>query len=354
MRRQRVGAGNLTFLTLCCPFFVHFATMSTGQFLTRTLFLLLLAGWSASALGVDKPAAKPAAAKKSAAPAAKPALPARAVYKPAPSAQGGGVSGGGGLVQGWTPNFELVPYKENYLLLITNTASPNNQPTSGNPLNNIVTPYSYQNQDIQFQISLKHALADFEDFGSVWLGYTQRSFWQYYDSANSRPFRETNYSPELIYSAKMTETSLMNLGLQHESNGESVPRSRSWNRYYVQPMLEIFNTGNERLVFSAQWWDRFKEDPAVDDNPDMVAFAGYREFQLHYLEKDGWDMALTSRINSIKVQISAPLFTWLDLDEVQQNHVNLQLYYFSGFGESLLDYNQSHVTWGFGISFPHF
>jgi phospholipase A1 len=289
---------------------------------------------------------KPAAAKKP------PALSERATYKPAASAQSSG--GGSGLVQEWTPTVELKPYQQNYFLLLTNTSQPNNLPTSPNPLNNIVTPYLLDNHDVQFQISLKHDLADFEEFGSLWFGYTQRSFWQFYDRTNSQPFRGTDYEPELIYSLRAADFSVINLGIAHQSNGESVPRSRSWNRYYIQPIIEVFNEGDSRLVLRSQWWDRFNEPVATDDNPDLVEFLGFREIELRYIQKNGWDMSAISRRKSIKLSISAPFSTWLALDTEGDSNVNLQIYYFSGYGESLLDYNQSHVTWGVGILFPNF
>lgn len=261
-------------------------------------------------------------------------------------------SSGHGLAQEWEPGYELKTYKQNYLLIYAASSQPNNLPTSPNPLNQVLVPYALDYRDMKFQISLKFALADFQEFGSLWFAYTQLSLWQFYNRSNSQPFRETNYEPELIYSLRPFDSSILNFGLLHQSNGESTPRSRSWNRAYVQPGVDIIDNGGVRLLLQARWWQRFQEDPLIDDNPDIVNFLGYREFELRYAQEGGWQASAISRINSIQVDIAAPWTAWLMLDESYEHSVNLHLQYFNGYGESLLDYNQSHVTWGAGLSVP--
>jgi phospholipase A1 len=261
-------------------------------------------------------------------------------------------SSGHGLAQDWEPTYDLKTYQQNYLLLFALSSQPNNLPTSPNPLNQVLVPYSLDNRDIKFQISLKFALADNQEFGSLWFAYTQLSLWQFYNKANSQPFRETVYSPELIYSLRPFDGSILNFGLIHQSNGESNPRSRSWNRYYVQTGVDIFDSGSDRLLLQARWWQRFMEIPANDDNPDIGDFLGYREVELRYAQQGGWQISTIARSKSVQVDIAAPWTSWLMLDDSYEHSVNLHLQYFSGYGESLLDYNQNHVTWGVGLSLP--
>ena len=257
-----------------------------------------------------------------------------------------------GLAQEWEPSLELKPYKSNYLLLYTYSSQPNNLPTSPNPLNQVLIPYALDNRDVKFQISLKYALADFQEYGAVWFGYTQLSLWQFYNKTNSQPFRETVYEPELIYSLRPTDFSILNLGAVHQSNGESNPRSRSWNRVYIQPGIEIIDDGSNRLLLQVRWWQRTQETLAGDDNPDIADFLGYREVELRYVQDGGWQVDAIARSKSIQLDVAAPWRTWFMLDGAEEGNLNIHLQYFSGYGETLLDYNQNHVNWGIGVSVP--
>ena len=261
-------------------------------------------------------------------------------------------SGGHGLAHEWEPVSELKSYKKNYLLVYSLSNNQNNLPTSTNPSNQVLIPYALDIKEAKFQISVKHVLADFQEYGALWLAYTQRSFWQLYDVANSRPFRENNYEPEFIYSLRPNEASIFNFGYVHQSNGESNPRSRSWDRVYVQPGVEFSNGGGARIILLARWWERLQENFASDDNPDIVNYLGYREFELRYIEDGDWEIAAISRINSFQLDIAAPWTSWLGLSNDGDHNGNVHLQYFKGYGESLLDYNQSHVSWGVGLSFP--
>lgn len=259
---------------------------------------------------------------------------------------------GHGLAREWEPTYEIKQYKQNYILLYALSSAPNNLPTSPNPLNQVLVPYALDNRDMKFQISLKLALADYQEYGALWFAYTQVSFWQFYNKANSQPFRETDYSPELIYSLRPFDGSILNFGLQHESNGESNPRSRSWNRVYIQPGVDLFDFDGARLSVIVRWWQRFQESPANDDNPDITDFLGYREVEWRFMQDNGWQIKSLTRSKSIQLDIAAPWTSWLMEPDGDEHPLNIHLQYFSGYGESLLDYNQGHVTWGLGLSLP--
>ena len=262
-------------------------------------------------------------------------------------------SSSSGLAQEWEPSNTLKSYKQNYFLAYSHSSQPNNLPTSPNPAYQVLTPYSLQNKEVKFQISLKHILADYQNAGSLWLGYTQVAFWQAYNQSSSQPFREIDYEPELIYSLKANDNSIFNFGAVHQSIGQSKPSERSWNRVYFEPGLQFDIGAEERLIVQVRWWAIIQEH-SLYDNPDIGDYLGYRELNLRYIQDGGWKINVMSRILSTQVDIAAPFSVWL-LQPTQGaggNNVDLHFQYFNGYGEGMLDYNQSHTTLGIGLSFP--
>ena len=268
------------------------------------------------------------------------------------SSSSSGSSSGYGLAQEWTPTNELKSYKQNYFLVFSHLSQPDYSPTSPNPAYQIPTPYTLQDKEVKFQISLKHILADFQRGGALWLGYTQLAFWQVYDQASAQPFREINYEPELIYSLRPTDASILNFGVNHQSLGQTNPGERSWNRVYIEPGIQFDIDAAQRMIVQIRWWTIIQEQ-SLNDNPDIGNFQGYRELNLRYIQDGGWKVNVLSRILSTQLDIAAPLSVWfLQPAQGGGNNVDIHLQYFNGYGEGLLEYNQSHVTLGVGISFP--
>ena len=275
------------------------------------------------------------------------------------------------LIKEWQPNKSpLVAYKKNYALLYARRSQVNSLPYSPNPKNQVLTPSFVDNRDLKFQFSFKHDLFDLDDWGSIWMGYTQLSFWQVYDTANSRPFRENNYEPELIYSLSPEllfpeielAPSILNIGFVHHSNGQSTPRSRSWNRFYLLSGFDLsgkdWGFGKDRkLIVLAKVWGRVREAALDDDNPDITDFMGNGEIELRYSLDRKWEASIIARKRSVQIDLSASwdawrLLTFFDPVDLVDHNTNIHLQYFSGYGENLIDYNHKHHTWGLGLSFP--
>ncbi|QJQ06817.1 phospholipase A [Undibacterium piscinae] len=138
-----------------------------------------------------------------------------------------------------TGSFLPRAYKPMYVLPITYTTDINNNPSSPAPNHTATNIGSILNPlEAKFQISLKAKLWE-NPLGldaNLWAGYTQSSRWQVYTPELSRPFRETNYEPEVMavfhtpYEIFGWQGRIAGLSLTHQSNGRAQPLSRSWNR----------------------------------------------------------------------------------------------------------------------------
>ena len=209
----------------------------------------------------------------------------------------------------------------------------------------------FDDTEAQFQISLKAPLwVDLFDRVDIYAAYTNRSFWQVYNSELSSPFRETNHEPELW--AQFTPSweifgfrNLANsIGVVHQSNGQGGVLSRSWNRVYAN---FVFAKGN--FAFGFKPWFRISEDAADDDNPDITDYMGHFEWRAGYEWKDSV-FSFMSRNNiesgfdkgAIEFGWSFPLWKYPYLKGYIQ--------YFNGYGESLIDYNHRVNRIGIGIS----
>jgi phospholipase A1 len=232
----------------------------------------------------------------------------------------------------------LSLHKENFILPATWTDDYNGEAT-----------------EVLFQLSIKQRMF----MPNLYFGYTQKSFWQAYYHDISAPFRETNYNPEIFYRWLPGDDMLsrwhldawgFDLGIEHESNGQTVARSRSWNRVYFAP----FRAGDDALWYFKTWY-RLPEpakngptDPGGDDNPDIADYYGYGEVSLRQAFGEGWMIGLTGRGNldsgkgAIDLRLSRPapggdFFLVFDV--------------FNGYGESLIDYNRSTTRVGIGLMF---
>lgn len=197
--------------------------------------------------------------------------------------------------------------------------------------------------ELKFQISLKQQL--FET--NFYIAYTQKSFWRVLDDADSRPFRETNYNPEIFYRLLPEKNPLGNwgadVGYEHESNGSRELTSRSWDRLYIAPYYEY-----KKFRADLKLWYRIEEDADKDDNPDIQDYLGYGEMKLWYEWQDHQMLTLIGRLNtgtgrgSMQIDYSRPSFS-------KNTFFFAQLW--TGYGESLIDYNNSITAFGVGIMF---
>ena len=258
-----------------------------------------------------------------------------------------------------TGDFGLKTYHVNYLLPFGYRA--------GN-YESYVPSDEYKNIEAELQLSFR--LDFFQNISGVDViysaAYTQLSFWQVY--ATSAPFRETNYQPELfvtfpIYAEDMPVKALMG-GFAHQSNGQGniteqdvsdsnlsgLPnlqpylrnRSRSWNYLWAQTVMQFGS-----LFTEVKLWYRLPED-GEDDNPDLIDYLGHGsvKFTLPY----GKSMTTLLLRQNFMTGKGAQELTW-SYPVASRENVFWYLKVFTGYGESLIDYNNYVTKFSVGFSF---
>ncbi|MFT3663458.1 phospholipase A [Piscinibacter sp.] len=242
-------------------------------------------------------------------------------------------------------------YKPVYLLPATWTDRINRAPESPSPRNQVGDPMVLKAVEAKYQISLKakfaHSLAGTPL--SLWGGYTQSSRWQVYNGADSRPFRETNYEPELMVVAPLKlelpgwTLRMASLSLNHQSNGRALPLSRSWNRVIGGVAAE-----RDDWIAELRAWRRVREDADDDDNPDIADHVGRAELRLaRYWGTHA--LALQVR-HSLRGGGRSRGSAQLDYVFPLAGALHGQLQIFSGYGESLIDYNLRQTKAGLGVT----
>lgn len=245
--------------------------------------------------------------------------------------------------------FTIMAHKPNYFLAAAYNSKGYDAELDREQYND--PSIEFDDTEAQFQISLKAPLwVGLFDRVDIYAAYTNRSFWQVYNSELSSPFRETNHEPEVW--AQFTPSweifgfrNLANsIGVVHQSNGQGGVLSRSWNRVYAN---FVFAKGN--FAFGFKPWFRLSESAANDDNPDITDYMGHFEWRAGYEWKDNV-FSFMSRNNiesgfdkgAIEFGWSFPLWKYPYLKGYIQ--------YFNGYGESLIDYNHRVNRIGIGIS----
>jgi len=255
--------------------------------------------------------------------------------------------------------FVVRTYLPNFLLPVHYTSNLNRIPHSPTQPAN-ADNRNYSSVEAKLQISLRAKIV--EDLllpgADLWAAYTQRSLWQVWDSADSSPFRSTDYQPEMIYVVPVPERfgklplgwnlRMLQVGFAHQSNGQSDPLSRSWNRITM-------GVGFEHGDFSLQIRDNQRiRVQGKDDNPDLTDYIGRGEVNMAWAPGVS-TLGVTWRTNfkslsrgSLQLDWTYPVFA----DQPAGLRWYAQL--FHGYGETLLDYNHRQTSLGLGLTLFQF
>lgn len=251
--------------------------------------------------------------------------------------------------------FAITPHRPNYFLPFSYNSSPNQV-----PFDDLSGDEQLENEEFLFQFSMKIAIWE-QVFGhrtNLFFAYTGRFWWQAYNNAVSAPFRETNHEPEVFLSFEPHwdlgdwQATDFAIGLSHQSNGRSLPLSRSWNRVYLTAAVER----NDWVIGIRPWYrlpEEKKDNPedtSGDDNPDIEFYMGHFELLVgKRLGEHKLDALIRNNLRSdnrgaIQLDWSFPLWNTTKLRGYVQ--------YFNGYGESLIDYDarSNRISVGFIVT----
>jgi phospholipase A1 len=245
--------------------------------------------------------------------------------------------------------FTLMAHKPNYLLVASYNSAGYNAESFKEQFDD--PDYTLDDVEAKFQLSIKFPLlVDILDTADIYAAHTNRSFWQVYNTKESSPFRETNHEPEIWVQFNpdwgiggFTNT-WNSFGFNHQSNGRDGTLSRSWNRLFAWITFE-----RDNLAFSFKPWYAIVDEDDDGDNPDITDYLGHYELSASCkLENNVFSIMSRNNLESgfkrgaLELSWSFPLFKWPYLKRYVQ--------YLTGYGESLIDYNQYVNTIGLGLS----
>ena len=250
--------------------------------------------------------------------------------------------------------FVVKTYLPNFYLPIHYTSNINRAPSS--PTYPATTQNNYRQTESKFQISLRAKAFEglFLPNADLWLAYTQRSFWQFWNRQESEPFRSTDYQPEAIYVVPVPaglaampwgwKWRMAQLGAAHQSNGQVEPLSRSWNRVYAAAVFERNEFGLGLRV------NRRTSESGLDDNPGLMRYIGNTELTAAWFPGSA-TASLVWRFHPANTERGSLQFDW-SFPVVREQPKGLRWYVqmFSGYGETLLDYNHRQTSIGAGVS----
>lgn len=218
--------------------------------------------------------------------------------------------------------------------------------------------------NVRFQFSFQYQIFNPEGplasktpfLAGLFLGYTQTGLWD--TEGRSLPFADTNYKPEIAWSSdqvdwlKIPGTAQVGLqaGFQHESNGEDEDESRTINIAYLKPVLHF----GDPKGFSTQVAPKFYVYSADQDkNEDIEKFRGYCDLRVTAGWAAGFQASALGRLGaggdhgSLQIDLTYPM------RKIGNGNFDmyLQLQWFSGYGESLITYDERTDAVRIGLGF---
>lgn len=245
-------------------------------------------------------------------------------------------------------NFTIAFYKPNYIIPYYYTGSPyNNIYRNQTPGNEKLT-----REEIKYQLSLKVPFwKNILGYPStLYFAYTQLSYWQAYNKEAF--FRSTDYEPEIFLANEINfhlykdfTLNFINVGAEHQSNGFGNTLERSWNRLYLEATA---SQGNFMVIMKP--WYIFHDHSWLVHNPNIGSYLGYMQLIFAYKLENS---VINLRTYGLGVHGGQRTSAELSYSFKMTPYMNGYLQVFSGYGQSLIEYNHRTNSVGIGIAFSN-
>lgn len=221
-----------------------------------------------------------------------------------------------------------------------------------------------ESPNAKFQISFKYRVLNEEGplaarlplLQGLHLAYTQTSLWDW--NSESKPFFDSSYKPEVLWSwddvgpvrgAEGWMRLDLQGGVQHESNGKAGADSRSLNIAYLRPSLTLGPPDALQLKIQPRLWVYVG---GLEENPDLADYRGYADLRLVLGWPRGLQISALGRLGDDANRGSLQLDLTYPMMRVLTGSLSLYLHaqYFTGYGESLLDYRERTEMFRVGLS----
>ena len=201
----------------------------------------------------------------------------------------------------------------------------------------------------KLQVSFDFRLFGHDDGPRLDFAYTHAFIFA--TDQSSVPLRAQTFSPEVFLDIPVGKTLIVGGGYRHDSNGGGVTNSVDVNRYYLRANKTFELGSGWRLGVTPMAWGYFGNQGIA---PDLDRYWGYTSLGVSIGQRDGWKLAVTGRGNPGTGKGSAEGFLSYSLAAIDDRLPHLYLFgeVFTGYGETLIDYNRnvSHARLGIALT----
>lgn len=217
--------------------------------------------------------------------------------------------------------------------------------------------------EAKFQVSIRSRLADWGPTTREWsvdFAYTGLNLWRAFTSNPDEAYFTADHAPEIFLETPVVDQHwLFRFSpFLHQSNGEDGADSRSWNRAYLEAVWHShIDEETPSFFFDPEvggGWRlgmRFSAAYGIEEeNADIEDYLGNLELNADFYRNDWGRSVLTLSYRDSSLVADDPHHSFqVDFGIDVSEDVRLSFQYLTGYGDTLLRYNEQVQRVGIGI-----